>query len=949
MFDNFDSFPSSGALGAWLCEGCEVSLKTKLKNTLEDLNDNCLSEMGKWTSLDSPEDFSLESNTYNALKNLHKGDRNITQFYVEKARKNLTDLLRKKNQQASKIFSNHFTMMKQIQQIDDFCQAFFLDGNQDNLRGLYEKWQWHDSLPCTTFSDKEKILAQRLAILDCANNGNLIKQKHITLLKIAQEARESGSDGIAKKYLKHLQTLSVDTEIEAKMLLEHAQLCISSGNTDLAKKIFASLKNDSKYSGQFTRITGLWTCGEFFSDNMIESPSVIYKEYFVKAIEELDRCKDEKGTSSEKVKIYTALARFADKVHTDREKYLKSMEYKEKCHWLNLNEMEIEKLKNSQCKSSNAEDVERRMKMYLLQKNSNLDKQEIENIQNERNQYLSVALKYYLSLEIYGDTDDVPISRIVSLWCANPADAKVTSLLEQYLNQVPSYKFLKILPQLASRLGHTDPLFTKLLARVLLRCCGDHPYHTINHIMALSNANYDSQSQETSIDENSKRLQRNAKDIIDKLREKSKTRKIVAQFDEINIALIDLANRKVNRAEAIQQGGCVFKFGKSEKLLKIKNLELFHLPIVYLPVRKDCNYVTLIYVKEWMKEFELLSGVNAPKRLFCQCSDGIVRSLIVKGNDDLRQDALMQQVFVYINDIFRKKAHLQKLQMRTYKIIPLSKRSGYMEFCENSIPLTTYLNKAHKYYHPQEMSFADCRRYIQEYAQDSPSLKLEKYLKLCKKVTPVFYNYFLEQFSNPHEWFQKRLTYIHTVASTSMVGFILGIGDRHLSNILLDQKTAQIIHIDFGISFERGLIQNTPELVPFRLTRDIVSAMGFLGVDGIFRRLCEVTMEVLRENQSTINTILDVLLYDPLCNWSTSPLPETARGTSANSVASNELSGEEKNASAARALLRVNEKLSGRDCNVSVHSVSTQVERLIQQAMNPANLSRMFYGWCAIY
>lgn len=35
-----------------------------------------------------------------------------------------------------------------------------------------------------------------------------------------------------------------------------------------------------------------------------------------------------------------------------------------------------------------------------------------------------------------------------------------------------------------------------------------------------------------------------------------------------------------------------------------------------------------------------------------------------------------------------------------------------------------------------------------------------------------------------------------------MVGYILGLGDRHPSNLMLDRHTGKILHIDFGDCFE---------------------------------------------------------------------------------------------------------------------------------------------------
>ena len=60
-------------------------------------------------------------------------------------------------------------------------------------------------------------------------------------------------------------------------------------------------------------------------------------------------------------------------------------------------------------------------------------------------------------------------------------------------------------------------------------------------------------------------------------------------------------------------------------------------------------------------------------------------------------------------------------------------------------------------------------------------------------------------------------------------GHVIGLGDRHSSNILIHKRTADVVHIDLGVAFEQGRFLNTPEMVPFRLTRDMVDGMGITG------------------------------------------------------------------------------------------------------------------------
>lgn len=69
---------------------------------------------------------------------------------------------------------------------------------------------------------------------------------------------------------------------------------------------------------------------------------------------------------------------------------------------------------------------------------------------------------------------------------------------------------------------------------------------------------------------------------------------------------------------------------------------------------------------------------------------------------------------------------------------------------------------------------------------------------------------------------------------------MLGLGDRHPSNLMLDRKTGKVLHIDFGDCFEVAMQREKfPEKVPFRLTRMLVNAMEVAGIEGNYRSTCE--------------------------------------------------------------------------------------------------------------
>lgn len=101
----------------------------------------------------------------------------------------------------------------------------------------------------------------------------------------------------------------------------------------------------------------------------------------------------------------------------------------------------------------------------------------------------------------------------------------------------------------------------------------------------------------------------------------------------------------------------------------------------------------------------------------------------------------------------------------------------------------------------------------------------------------------------------------------SIVGHILGLGDRHLDNILLDFCSGDVIHIDYNVCFDKGKRLKIPEIVPFRLTQTIETALGLTGTEGTFRANCEAVLDVLRKNKDILLMLLEVFVWDPLVEW----------------------------------------------------------------------------------
>ena len=286
----------------------------------------------------------------------------------------------------------------------------------------------------------------------------------------------------------------------------------------------------------------------------------------------------------------------------------------------------------------------------------------------------------------------------------------------------------------------------------------------------------------------------------------------------------------------------------------------------------------------------------------------------------------------------------------------ITSSTGVLEFVQNSMTIRDYLvddpceeewrvrrsrvpsavPSAHRRYHKGEIDNTTILKQFARVKQESKEQKVKLYRSVKQQFTPVLHYFFLERFFHPQQWFYSVTNFTSTLSISSIVGYIVGLGDRHLRNIMIDSATGQLIHIDFGILFEKGRLLSVPEMVPFRLTRELVDCLGLEGVDGLLRAQMESCLRLLRRHKDLIVTILEVFLHDPLNQW------KTPTGRSENEVVDN------VNTSAEQVLFRIENKIMGRDMqNTESISVEKQVDVLLKAAMNEDNLAMMFHGWSA--
>ncbi|PHT88061.1 Serine/threonine-protein kinase ATM [Capsicum annuum] len=802
----------------------------------------------------------------------------------------------------------------------------------------------------------EPFVAFRRVLLQILNCQNYTVQH---LLESAATLRKVSRFSQAASALHEFKFLCAEIGEQSNLYwlgrLEEAKLLRAQGQYQMAINLAKYISQNYQMSENTSDVFRL--IGKWLAETRTSNSRTILEKYLKHAVTLAEDCIAKgKVSTTKRSQMHFHLAHYADALFRSYDERLNSNEWQAAMRLRKHKTKELEALVKRLRSSTKGENTDCSAKIQELQKQLTMDKEEAEKLQEDRDNFLSTALDEYKRCLVIGDKYDVRVVfRLISLWFSLSIKRIVVDSMVSTIKEVQSYKFIPLVYQIASRMGSTKEgpgvqNFQFALICIIKRLAIDHPYHTIFQLLALANGDRikDKQRSRSSfvVDMDKKVA---AENLLEEL--SSYHGAVIRQMKQMVEIYIKLAELETKREDTNK------KVNLPRDIRSIRELELVPVVTANIPIDPNCKYTegSFPHFKGLADSVTVMNGINAPKVVECFGSDGNkYRQLAKSGNDDLRQDAVMEQFFGLVNTFLQnhRDTRKRKLRIRTYKVVPFTPSAGVLEWVNGTIPLGEYLigsardGGAHGRYGAGDWTFMKCRQHM-----TAESDKRKAFQEVCVNFRPVMHHFFLERFFHPADWFQKRLAYTRSVAASSMVGYIVGLGDRHSMNILVDQATAEVVHIDLGVAFEQGLMLKTPERVPFRLTRDIIDGMGITGVEGVFRRCCEETLSVMRTNKEALLTIIEVFIHDPLYKWALSPLKALQRQKETEDDLETSLEGSQQddyegNKDAARALMRVKQKLDGYE-EGEMRSVHGQVQQLIHDAIDPDRLCHMFPGWGA--
>jgi ataxia telangiectasia mutated family protein len=437
-----------------------------------------------------------------------------------------------------------------------------------------------------------------------------------------------------------------------------------------------------------------------------------------------------------------------------------------------------------------------------LEKEIDMDEREIGSVKDALRQYLRMSVESYCAaLRLCPTSVAANVSKhvfqLVSLWFKNCLRAEtndiVNGLMSENVLSIPSYRFVPLTYQLFSRIesveeiGGTD--FQNILRDMVLKICTEHPYHGIVQLIALANgkrvgSGVNGRNADAYLENVGGSKVEAAKSLLNDLRkcEKEYIPALVESYKTLADAFIELAmfsTKAWDNKPAIglsfsqlnlSLDSCFSSGRRGSKNTSAAN----NMPVIFTnppPIQPNAQYgdgkedpIGAERVVGFESEFDLTpTGNLRPKIVKCRGSKGGLHTQLVKGLDDLRQDAIMEQVFGTVNDLLRHEGvggnnmikqtlgtsaiprSSRHLRLITYGVTPLSPTAGVLEWVNDTMCIGDYLEDkrgnlgAHSRYNPGEWGSAECGdifyHVAEKHASDHESRR-RTYKKICENFSP---------------------------------------------------------------------------------------------------------------------------------------------------------------------------------------------------------------------
>jgi serine/threonine-protein kinase ATR len=509
---------------------------------------------------------------------------------------------------------------------------------------------------------------------------------------------------------------------------------------------------------------------------------------------------------------------------------------------------------------------------------------------------------------------------------------QLNDIIQTMSERLPAYQYLIAFSQLISRICHPNCNVFSMLEAIILKLIEHYPQQCLWMMVAVNKSTHHDR-------------QERCRTILEKAKQQ------ITGMDKLITDMVRLTDKLLEVCNKPAESGKTYSMDKiCRGLTRLTTAEDFS--CIMVPLQSSMT-VTLPAgisdstkhnafpgfqptIERFDEKVEVLPSLQKPKKITACGSDGKAYVLLCKPKDDLRKDARLMEFNSVINKCLRKhpECRQRRLHIRTYAVIPLNEECGLLEWVPNTHGLRNILIKL---YQERQvcMSGRELRDAVKPAGRDAGKLKDIFLTKLLPRHPPVFGEWFLRTFPDPTAWYSSRLSYAHTAAVMSMVGYVLGLGDRHGENILFDSKSGDCVHVDFNCLFNRGETLEVAEVVPFRLTHNMIHALGATGYEGAFRKSCEITMSLMRTECDTLLCVLKTFIHDPLVEW------EKVKGQPTSHDATNE--------KAIKIIHDTEDRLQGKypKSKGLPLSIEGQVDGLIKDATSIDNLSKMYIGWAA--